>query len=121
MSKMKTKKDGPKDKVHTIIDKNCTLKQMKNNKVLRSMQLDKEECARRRKKLKTKNVPASQTDTTRTGVTQKYGTGTAKPAKLNQKQIALARKNYIQSSDKKAFLQSQPLIVKKALAAQGIK
>lgn len=121
MSKMQTKKNGPGDKVHTIIDKNCTLKQMKNNKVLRSMQLGKKNCAEMREKLKTKNIPASQTDTTRSGSTQTYGTGTAKPAKLSKKQIAVARQNYIKSNDKKAYLQSLPKIAKDALKEQGIK
>ena len=121
MSKMQTKKNGPGDKVHTVIDKNCTLKQIKNNKVLRTMQLDKAECARQREKLKTKNIPASQTDTTRSGSTQTYGTGKSKPAQLSKKQIAVARENYIASNDKKQYLNSLPKIAKDALKEQGIK
>lgn len=123
MSKMQTKKNGPGDKVHTIIDKNCTLKKLRNNKVFASMQLDKEECARRRKNLKTQNISKSETATTRSGATQKYKSqkGPVKPAELNKKQIALARKNYIQSKDKKAYLNSLPKIAKDALAKKGIK
>ncbi len=123
MSKMNRKKGGPGDKTHTIIDKNCTLKKLRNNKVIASMQLDKVECAKQRKKLKTKNIPASQTATTRSGVTQTYkgGKGSVKPAKMSERQIAVARKNYIQSNDKKAYLNSLPKIAKDALAEKGIK
>ena len=123
MSKMKTKKNGPGDKVHTIIDKNCTLKQIKNNKLLRTMQLDKAECARLRKNLKTQNVPESQTATTASSVTQTYKgkKSPVKPAKLNQKQIALAKKNYVSSNNKKEYLQSRPKIERDALKSIGIK
>ena len=123
MSKMKTKKNGPGDKVHTIIDKNCTLKQIKNNKLLRTMQLDKAECARLRKNLKTQNVPESQTATTASSVTQTYKgkKSPVKPAKLNQKQIALTKKNYVSSNNKKEYLQSRPKIERDALKSIGIK
>ncbi len=119
MSKMQTKKNGPGDKVHTIIDKNCTLKQIKNNKVLRTMQLDKAECARQRKNLKTENKPETPTSS----ATQKYKsqTGPVKPAELNKKQIALAKKNYISSNNKKEYLQSRPKIERDALKSIGIK
>ena len=119
MSKMNRKKNGPGDKVHTVIDKNCTLKQIKNNKVLRTMQLDKAECARRRKELKTKNKP----ETTTQAATQSYKSqkGPVKPAELTERQIAVARQNYIKSNDKKAYLQSLPKITKDALAKKGIK
>ena len=117
MSKMQTKKNGPGDKVHTVIDKNCTLKQIKNNKVLRTMQLDKAECARQRKNLKTKMKP----ETSSSSATQTYKTGTAKPAQLSKKQIAVARQNYIKSNDKKQYLNSLPKIAKDALKEQGIK
>jgi len=123
MSKMQTKKNGPGDKVNTIIDKNCTLKQIKNNKILRTMQLDKVECARMRKKLKTQNVSESQTATTSSGVTQTFKSkkGPVKPAELNKKQIALAKKNYISSNNKKEYLQSRPKIERDALKSIGIK
>ena len=96
---------------------------MKNNKVLRKMQLDKQECARQRKNLKTQNVSESQTATTSSGVTQtfKSQTGPAKPAELNKKQIALAKKNYISSNNKKEYLQSRPKIERDALKSIGIK
>ena len=123
MSKMKTKKNGPGDKVHTIIDKNCTLKQIKNNKLLRKTQLDKVTCAKMRKELKTQNVPESQTATTASSVTQTYKgkKSPVNPAKLNQKQIALAKKNYVSSSNKKEYLQSRPKIERDALKSIGIK
>ncbi len=123
MSKMQTKKNGPGDKVHTIIDKNCTLKKIRNNKIVVKTQLDKVTCAKMRKNLKTQNIPESETATTRSGATQKYkgGKGPVKPAQMSEKQIALVRQNYIQSKDKKAYLNSLPKIAKDALAKKGIK
>ena len=123
MSKMKTKKNGPGDKVHTIIDKNCVLKKIRNNKIVVKTTLDKVECARMRKNLKTQNIPESETATTRSGVTQTYKgkKGPVKPAQMTERQIALARKNYIEAKDKKAYLNSLPKIAKDALAKKGIK
>ena len=87
------------------------------------MQLDKAECARLRKNLKTQNVPESQTATTASSVTQTYKgkKSPVKPAKLNQKQIALAKKNYVSSNNKKEYLQSRPKIERDALKSIGIK
>jgi len=121
MSKMQTKKNGPGDKKHTIIDKNCVQKVMQNNKVLSSTQLTKTECSYLRKKIDTEIDKSSGNQTYKSKSDKPQGEGT-----LSASMVKNLRTNYHNAKQEgpkaaKNYLSTLPAEGKAALIKYGIK
>lgn len=120
MSKMQTKKNGPGDKKHTIIDKNCVKKVLQDGKVLSSTQLTKTECSYFRKKIDTE-IDKNTGNQTYKGKSDNRGKGT-----LSASMIKTLRTNYHNAKQDgpkaaKNYLSTLPAAAKEQLKKYGIK